>query len=144
VLLSEKKNAKFRCRVHVKGYSPAIDHFVKLWCARCQQSSNVVSVEAASTSLCAACESQLTAEYLFVLRVEDLSGTIDVRVCFEDAERLFGVPALSALTDPHASNSVVSCIAKLLDVPNVDLCLKRYIDATGERRFRLFDTTLAI
>eukprot|EP01119_Soliformovum_irregulare_P023925 TRINITY_DN8460_c0_g1_i1.p1 TRINITY_DN8460_c0_g1~~TRINITY_DN8460_c0_g1_i1.p1 ORF type:complete len:527 (-),score=153.31 TRINITY_DN8460_c0_g1_i1:61-1641(-) len=130
---------KFRCLARVKGYSPTLQDFTLAHCSKC------LTTSPSQTLNCPSCGALLKEHvYMFQLRLEDATDTLDAIVCKEDGETFFEMLPASNLYNVQSSYLVLSrMMERLMADPNpINCCIKTYFNKSGKRMYRMFGTRI--
>lgn len=137
-----KVPAKFIIKGRViRHHPPSVADFTRRFCASCQQS---ISTKLQLT--CSKCLQPATEfVFMFALEVTDGFDQICIIVAHQDAIRfLNGMVASDLHRDLASYKYLADCMSRLLASSTpMSFCIKSY-QVGSERRYRVFDTLLAI
>jgi len=137
---------KFHCRVRVTSYAPDIEQLTRPYCTDCQSSIAPLN-DASEVGVCPHCHKQLTTYvYMFALDVEDASDKLNAILFKDDAVQFFyGLPPDNLFVNRTAYQTIARKLSKLTEKDVwLDCCIKSYRSKKGEKKFRIFDTTLSL
>ena len=79
--------------------------------------------------------------YMFSLKLEDQTGSLESILYKEDGERFFlGIQPSNLYENDETYNILCQKIQTLLNGSWIDCCLKSYLSNKKQRKFRIFDT----
>lgn len=142
--LDKDITGKYLTRAFVIDHKPKnFKHWIRGWCSNCQKTSDI------SSEWCTICRNRQKPVYQFCLLLQDMEGFKMLVYGFEDdaEELLDGMPASEVLKD----NALFKRLKKTVRMAGgkeateyFDFGIKSYISQTGERKYRICDTTLIL